>query len=121
MAYTLDDLKSDTNKKFAAFEVDGFTLSNLVRLPKENRVKVAELLDELFPDDEKDSKGKKKEALSDEKALEIIFEIFRLAADNQEALETFLGQIGDDVVLAMTLLDKWIEVTGVGEASGSQK
>lgn len=125
MAYSLDDLRSDADKKFKAFEVDGFSLLNLVRLPREDRVRIAELMEELYPEDKKDAKGKviekAPEPPTDERALEILNEIFRLASDNKEAVAEFMGQVGDDLVLAMTLFEKWIEETKVGEASGSQK
>lgn len=116
MSYTLDQLRSDVEKRFTPFEIqvsDDYSvkLANLVRVGKEKREEIGVLLEKLDP---KDADA------SEEDIRESAEGIFRLLADDAKAAETLIEKLDGDVALLIGLLEKWMEATGLGEASSSQ-
>lgn len=112
--YSLEQLKADVDKSYAGLDLeigedDVITLANLLRLPKEARTKVAELLDQI---------NEAVEANDLNSLEEHSLKVLELAAGKRG--KDLLAVIGTDTALAMDLLSKWTESTQVGEADSSQ-
>lgn len=113
--YSLENLKSDLDKKYAPVELDlggsSVVLSNMMRLGKEDRKKVADAVKDIFKD-----RTDTDEEVPD--LLETIAVIFELVAEDGRG-SALMDAIGDDVSLGTEILNIWIEATQVGEASNS--
>src|SRR5699024_8235 len=112
--YSLEQLKADVDKSYAGLDLeigedDVITLANLLRLPKEARTKVAELLDQI---------NEAVEANDLNSLEEHSLKVLELAAGKRG--KDLLAVIGTGTALAMDLLSKWTESTQVGEADSSQ-
>lgn len=112
--FSLDQLKADVESNYKALELevgkdDVIELSNVLRLPKEDRTKVAGLLDGL------------QEAIEDN-------DLDAIERDALEVLVLAAGKRGKDleklldgnVALIIDLLQKWQEGTQAGEADSSK-
>lgn len=112
--YSLDQLKADVDKQYTGLvldvgEDDQIVLANLLRLPREDRAKVGELL-EVISVSVEDNDLDTMESAS--------VEVLSLAAGKRG--KDLVKLIGDDAALALDLLSKWTENTQVGEAEPSQ-
>mgnify|MGYP000984602930 CR=1 FL=1 len=110
--YTLADIKSAMDKKYAPLVVDGITFQNVMRLGKEDRKKVLELVDTVNEKDEDGEETRDMDAMMDK-----IKEILALVADKDP--KKLLDAIGDDLAVAMHIMTLWSEATQAGEADSS--
>lgn len=112
--FSLDQLKADVESQYKALELevgedDVIELGNILRLPKEARSKVADLLDELS-----DAADNNDLDVLETNALQILV----LAAGKRgKDLEKLLD---GNVALIIDLVKKWQEATQVGEAESSE-
>lgn len=112
--YTLDNLRSEMDKKYAPVEIDlgkgePVVLHNLMRLDSKRRQAVQEAIASIQNQDE--------DTDADE-ALEGVKTVIGLVADDNKG-KALNDAIGDDVGLAMHILELWSEATQPGEASNS--
>lgn len=108
--YSLDDLRSDLDKVYAPLEVDGVVLRNLMRLGKADRQKVMDAFAQTQDADSSTAEGV-------ETLLEGIKTIIQtVAASGGPAL---VKKIGDDLALAVRVMELWTEATNPGEAVNS--
>jgi hypothetical protein len=114
--FTLDSLREEIEREFAPlqFEADGetFVLRNVLRLGSDERKAILEKLKEMNPEGESD------EADPDEALEATLFVLTTVAADRKGAKLRKL--IGDDLILAMKLMERWTEATQPGEAEPSE-
>lgn len=111
--YSLENLRADLDKQFAPVEVmvgrSKVTLRNLMRLGKEDRISVQDLIDKLQSGDENQS-------------ADDMFDLIRsvllvVVADDKG--QTLVDAIGDDLALGMHLMERWTAATQPGEAQNS--
>lgn len=114
MSYSLDDLRNDLDKEFAPLQIDiGRTtvvLRNPLRLTKAERHVVFDA-----------SKRMTSGELGDEdveEMMELIRSVLSTSAADGKG-EALVKAIGDDVALAMKIMQLWTEATQPGEASNS--
>lgn len=111
--YSLADLKSDIEKKYAPLEIElgrgKVQIRSILRLGKEERKAVVDAIS-VFTEDAKD--------VDSEEMFEAVKTVLRTcAADNKG--DTLINAIGDDFALGMQIMNLWSEVTQPGEAENS--
>lgn len=108
--FTLDELKSTVQKKYAPTVVkngkDEYVLPNMFQLDSARRKKVLEKVDAL------------EELEGTEAQLEATGEILSLLVDDDRG-EELLALLGDNPALLMELFREWMEVSEVGEVERS--
>lgn len=111
--YSLADLKADIDREFAPLEIDlgkgTVVLRNVLRLNSDERSIVVDAIKTFSGDNENED-------------VNALFEAIRtvlktVAKDNKG--ETLVNLIGDDLALAMKIINLWTEATQPGEASNS--
>lgn len=118
--FTLDSLREEIEKEFAPVKLalaDGseVVLRNLLRLKGSERDKVVELL--------KGVKGVSEEELEDASSdrindmLGVVHEILKTVAQSKGT--QLVKELGDDLILTMKVLERWMESTQPGEAESS--
>lgn len=112
--YSLADLRADIDKEFAPLEIDlgrgKVVIRNVMRLGKDERAVVLEAI-KMFS----------KENSGDEdvdELFEAIRTILRTCAEGTKG-EALVNAIGDDLALAMKIMNLWTEATQPGEARNS--
>ena len=123
--FTLDSLREEVEKEFAPVKIgldDGteVVLQNVLRLGKKDREKAIGLLEGLDKIEEpKEGEEATKDSEADiEEMLETVHQLLVLVAKANGA--KLVAQLGDDVPLTMTVVNKWMEATSPGEAQPSQ-
>lgn len=114
--FTIASLKEEVERKFAPMVItlsdeSEVSMPNLLRMDSEVRTEVIDLMkeiNEVNDDDEVDDKVGK--------VNELINKVIVLVADRPGDL---IKELGDDVQMSITLLDKWMESTQPGEAQNS--
>jgi hypothetical protein len=106
--FTLDNLRKSLDDKYAPVVIDGIELKPVLRMNTADRTTVAGLIDELTGEKE----------MTPEEAFEVIRKLIRCAAGDQGP--KLVDAIGDDLALAMSIVELWIGSTQPGEASSSQ-
>ena len=110
MSLSLSALRSKTDSKYGSVPFDPedgkgeVELLNILRFPKERRVRFEALL--------KDLQG--------EKAEERVFELLELLPLNPADGKRVVKAVDGDLAVAMTLFEDYSDATNVGEASASQ-
>jgi len=118
---SLDDLRSDLDREYAPVVVDGITLRNLLRVSEKERAVVSEALEAM--DSVKQEAGEEEgtanvSAEDAEKVSGALYTILRtVAADGRG--DELVEKLGDDMMLAMKVLEHWVEATQPGEAGNS--
>ncbi len=106
--FTLDNLRASLDEKYAPVVIDGIELKPILRMSSADRTTVSGFLQELTG--EKD--------LTPEETFELVRKLIRCAAGEQGP--KLVDDIGDDLALAMNIVELWIGSTQPGEASSSQ-
>lgn len=115
--YTLDTLRADLDNKFAPVEIDlgkgsPVVLRNLMRLSSTDRKAVMDAV-AIVQKPREEGEAQDVDALMD--GIKTV--LSRVAADNRGKALT--DAIGDDLGLAMHLMELWSEATQPGEAQNS--
>ena len=118
--FTLDSIREEADRSFRPVVIelsDGTecVLSNLLRLPKKQRVEVTRLLKKLEHMD-----GADQDSLDDDEVdvfLDTATEVLSIVADKGKKL---IAEIDGDLTVTMKVMEKWMESTSSGEASGSE-
>ena len=118
--FTLDSIREEADKSFRPLVIelsDGTecTLSNVLRLPKNDRLKVTKLLRNL------EGVSAAGEDDPDENGVDVFMdsatEVLLIVADKGKKL---VAEIDGDLTVTMKVMEKWMETTSSGEASGSE-
>ena len=118
--FTLDSIREEADRSFRPVVIelsDGTecVLSNLLRLPKKQRVEVTRLLKKLEHMD-----GADQDSLDDDEVdvfLDTATEVLSIVADKGKKL---IAEIDGDLTVTIKVMEKWMESTSSGEASGSE-
>lgn len=118
--FTLDSLRQEADRSFRPVVIelsDGTecVLSNLLRLPKRERLQVTRLLKNLEHLEGEDTENLEKDDV--DVFLETATEILSIVADKGKKL---IAEIDGDLTVTMKVMEKWMESTSSGEASGSE-
>ena len=118
--FTLDSIREEADRSFRPVIIelsDGTecTLSNLLRLPKKERLEVTRLLKKL-----ENMEGAEQDDLEDDEVdlfLNTATEVLTIVGDKGKKL---IAEIDGDLTVTMKVMEKWMESTQSGEASGSE-
>jgi hypothetical protein len=118
--FTLDSIREEADKSFRPVIItlsDGTecVLSNLLRLPKKDRLEVTRLLKNL-----ENLEGAEQDDLEDDEVdtfLETATAVLLIVGDKGKRL---VAEIDGDLTVTMKVMEKWMESTSSGEASGSE-
>ena len=113
MKITLDSIRASIEKKYAAFELEdiGLSLTNPLRLPKDDRAELLAFESQL---DEVDDP---------EEQIALIGQLVTLVAKDKGKARSFLKSLeGDDDadVILLEIVSQYMEAQEVGEASPSE-
>lgn len=111
--YSLADLRAEIEQEFAPLELDlgrgKVVLRNVMRLGSTERQTVVDAVKKFSSDSENDD-------------VEVLFEairtVLKTVADGGKG-DSLVNLIGDDLALAMKIINLWTEATQPGEASNS--
>lgn len=118
--FTLESLREEADKSFRPLVIelsDGTecVLSNLMRLHKKDRLKVTRLLRDL------ESTGQADQGTVADDDVDVFMdaatEILLVVADKGKRL---VAELDGDLTVTMKVMEKWMETTSSGEASGSE-
>jgi argininosuccinate lyase len=117
--FTLESIREEADRSFRPVVItlsDGTecVLSNLLRLPKKSRLEVTKLLKKL-----EHLEGEQSDELESDDVdvfLDTASEILSIVGDKGKKL---VAEIGGDLTVTMKVMEKWMESTQSGEASGS--
>lgn len=118
--FTLESIREEADKSFRPVVIelsDGTecVLSNLLRLPRKDRIEVTRLLKKLEHLD-----GADEDDLDDDEVdvfLDTATAILTIVGDKGKKL---VAEIDGDLTVTMKVMEKWMESTQSGEASGSE-
>jgi len=118
--FTLESIREEADRSFRPVIIelsDGTecTLSNLLRLPKKERLEVTRLLKKL-----ENMEGAEQDDLEDDEVdlfLNTATEVLTIVGDKGKKL---IAEIDGDLTVTMKVMEKWMESTQSGEASGSE-
>lgn len=113
---TLDDIRESVEREFVSTKIQvgdvEVVMTNPIRMDKAARARLSASLKETVADDD------------DENKLDATFErmlgIIKAAIPDKTQANVLLKAIGDDMAIAMKILDAYMEEQKPGEASGSQ-
>ncbi len=106
--FTLDNLRKSLDEKYAPVVIDGIELRPVLRMNSADRATVGGFLEQLTGET----------SISSEETFEIVRKLIRCAAG--ERGPELVDNIGDDLALAMNIVELWIGSTQPGEAPSSQ-
>lgn len=118
--FTLDAIREEADKSFRPVAItlsDGSecVLSNLLRLPRKKRIEVTALLKKL------ENMDGVEESDLDEDEVDVFLDtattILTIVGDRGRKL---VDEIDGDLTVTMKVMEKWMESTQSGEASGSE-
>lgn len=112
-SYTLDDLRDALDKEFAPVTVDGVVLRNVMRLGKDDRESVLKAISTTQSAETSTPEGMNQLLESIRTVLGVV------GSDGKGA--ALAKKIGDDVALAVKVMELWSEGTNPGEADSSQR
>lgn len=112
MNVTLDSIRQAAEKKYGSLSIDvdedtTVVLLNPLRMPKAKRDKLMEVQEKLGGEGDLDHETLMRDAL-------------RLVADDKDAVNKLLKEIGDDLAVLAQVFESYVERTQPGEASASQ-
>lgn len=118
--FTLESLREEADRSFRPVVItlsDGTecTLANLLRLPRKQRIEVTKLLKNL-----EHLEGGTADDLEEDDVdafLNTATEILTIVGDRGKKL---VAEIDGDLTVTMKVMEKWMESTQSGEASGSE-
>lgn len=118
--FTLESIREEADKSFRPVVIelsDGTecVLSNLLRLPRKDRIEVTRLLKKLEHLD-----GAEEDDLDDDEVdvfLDTATAVLTIVGDKGKKL---VAEIDGDLTVTMKVMEKWMESTQSGEASGSE-
>jgi hypothetical protein len=118
--FTLDSIREEADKSFRPVVIelsDGTecVLSNLLRLPRKDRIEVTRLLKRL-----EHMEGADQDDLDDDEVdvfLDTATAVLTIVGDKGKKL---VAEIDGDLTVTMKVMEKWMETTSSGEASGSE-
>lgn len=114
--FTLDNFRDAAEAKYGSLPIEHegetFSLRNVLRLPSADRKAISSAQDDV--------KGEDGEDADEDKALESLRKIVRIAADKKKPADKFLEAVGEDAGILMVIIEQYMEDTQVGEASPSQ-
>jgi hypothetical protein len=118
--FTLQSIREEADRSFRPVVItlaDGSecTLSNLLRLPKKQRLEVTRLLKKL-----EHLEGNDPDDLESDDVdvfLETASQILCVVGDKGKKL---VAEIDSDLTVTMKVMEKWMDSTQSGEASGSE-
>jgi hypothetical protein len=118
--FTLDSIREEADRSFRPVVIelsDGTecTLANLLRLPKKDRIEVTRLLKNL-----ENIEGQETDNLEDDEVdafLDTATAVLLIVGDKGKRL---VAEIDGDLTVTMKVMEKWMESTQSGEASGSE-
>lgn len=118
--FTLDSIRQEADRSFRPVIIelsDGTecVLSNLLRLPKGQRLQVTRLLKKLEHLEGEDADNLEQDDV--DVFLETATEVLSIVADKGKKL---VAEIDGDLTVTMKVMEKWMESTSSGEASGSE-
>jgi hypothetical protein len=112
--FTLESMKEEIEREFApvVFEAEGqkFVLKSLLRVDKKVRDEVMEKLQALDK--------KKDDEFDEDEVFDTVRFLIKAVTDERKGA-ALVRLVGDDILLAMKLLEKWTEATQPGEAQDS--
>lgn len=113
---TLDQLNDAMETKYGSLFIEGSNGSevevrNLLRVPREDRAAVRDLIELINADDEK-SEGFDEE--------EIVYEVMRHVVATPGQFEELKRIVGDDMAKLIYIFEQWMSDSEPGEASPSQ-
>jgi hypothetical protein len=110
MQYTLDDIRTAAEKKYASTEITvgdtNVVLVNLLRLPKEKRAIFESLQDEVNAEEDGESPDQ----------ADKLADLLRVVAATEKQADVLLDAIGDDLALLATIFETYAKGTESGEA-----
>lgn len=123
--FNLDAMRQDIEKSYSPFEIElpngkTVTLRNILRVSKERREEVYELLDELAALQRGEDGAGDSGLVVTEKSARIALQIFPLVADDANLGRKLVDSIEDDLALTLRVFSAWMEGTQAGEAKGSR-
>lgn len=118
--FTLDSIREEADRSFRPVIIelsDGTecTLANLLRLPRKDRLEVTRLLKKL-----EHIEGEDADNLEDDDVdvfLDTATAVLTIVGDRGKKL---VAEIDGDLTVTMKVMEKWMETTSSGEASGSE-
>jgi len=118
--FTLESIREEADRSFRPVVItlsDGSecVLSNLLRLPKKDRLEVTRLLKKL-----ENMEGSTEDDLEDDEVdvfLDTATQVLTIVGDKGKKL---VAEIDGDLTVTMKVMEKWMESTSSGEASGSE-
>jgi hypothetical protein len=118
--FTLESIREEADKSFRPVVIelsDGSecVLSNLLRLPRKDRLEVTRLLKKL-----EHLEGAEEADLDDDEVdvfLDTATAVLTIVGDKGKKL---VAEIDGDLTVTMKVMEKWMESTQSGEASGSE-
>ncbi len=112
---SLDDIRDSIEKEFVSTTItigeESVKMVNPLRMAKDQRAKLSKTLKAA-------STGGDDESLED--AFEKMIAVIRDAIPDAKQAKVLLDEIGDDMAVAVKVLDAYMEAMKPGEASGSQ-
>ena len=118
--FTLDSIREEADKSFRPVVIELYdgsecTLVNLLRLPRKDRLRVTALLRKL----EKMEGAEESDMEQDDVDLflDTATEILTIVGDKGKKL---VADIDGDLTVTMKVMEKWMDATSSGEASGSE-
>jgi hypothetical protein len=129
---TLDELDKLVEKKYAPYDVDMgeagvCRLLQSLRLPDEKQVELTRVQREFnaLQEERIDEDGEKIERTPEEELelkpqmIDLLHQMFRLVAEDEEQIDKFLAARGDDLATMLTLFEEYADSSQMGEASAS--
>lgn len=118
--FTLESIREEADRSFRPVVIelsDGTecTLANLLRLPRKDRLEVTRLLKKL-----ENIEGEDADNLEDDDVdvfLDTATAVLSIVGDRGKKL---VAEIDGDLTVTMKVMEKWMETTSSGEASGSE-
>ena len=118
--FSLESIREEADRSFRPVVIelsDGTecTLSNLLRLPKKDRIEVTRLLKKL-----ENMEGADEDDLEEDEVdlfLDTATAVLTIVGDRGKKL---IAEIDGDLTVTMKVMEKWMESTQSGEASGSE-
>lgn len=118
--FTLESIREEAEKSFRPVTIelsDGSecVLSNLLRLPKKDRIEVTRLLKNL-----EHLEGEAQDELEEDDVDVFVDTASKILAIVGDRGKKLVAEIDGDLTVTMKVMEKWMESTSSGEASGSE-
>jgi KaiC/GvpD/RAD55 family RecA-like ATPase len=129
--FNLDSIREELENKYAPFKLqiddETYVLQSLLRISKERRAKVIEAMKSMKSDEDPvdgEEKSDEVDLASDDydedEVLAAVKTILAAVVKGPEGRgQAMVDSLGSDLLLHMSLLEKWKEITQPGEAQDS--